>query len=91
MVMAQLIRAIYEQGLLRPLDPVNLTDGQEIRLALLSEREQIRFALADLLAPPGATLLAPINEGALAARLDVDLAGSVSVSDAILEERREGP
>lgn len=89
--MAKLIRAIYEQGYLRPLDPVSLTDGQEIRLALLSEREQIRLALADLLASPVAVPIDHVNDRTLAARLDTELQGSVSVSDAILEERREGP
>jgi predicted DNA-binding antitoxin AbrB/MazE fold protein len=44
--MAQIIRAVYEHGQLRPLDPLALTDGQEVHLAILSEQEQVRSALA---------------------------------------------
>jgi predicted DNA-binding antitoxin AbrB/MazE fold protein len=49
--MAAIIRAVYEHGQLRPLDPLALSDGQEIRLAILSEQERVRSALADMLAP----------------------------------------
>ena len=31
--MAEIMRAVYKHGQLRPLDPLALTDGQEIRLA----------------------------------------------------------
>ena len=90
--MAELIRAIYEHGRLRPLDPVSLTEGQEIRLALLSEREQVRIALSDLLGAQGSSAPADsLDEHAMATQLDVELKGNVSVSDAILEERRQGP
>ena len=87
--MADLIRAIYEHGRLRPLDPVSLTDGQEIRLAILSEREQVRMALADLLVPPGAEPVYDLDEATMAAQLDAEIQGKVSVSEAILAERQE--
>lgn len=89
--MADLIRAVYEQGRLRSLDPVRLTDGQEIRLAILSEREQVRLALTDLLQPEVKASVEDIDEAALFALLDAELQGNVAVSDAILEERRAGP
>jgi len=47
--MVQAVRAVYEQGRLRLLDPVSLIDGQEIHVMLLSERERARVALDDLL------------------------------------------
>jgi predicted DNA-binding antitoxin AbrB/MazE fold protein len=89
--MADLIRAVYEQGRLRLLDPVRLTDGQEIRLAILSEREQVRLALADLLQPEARAPADDLDEAALFALLDAELQDNVAVSDAILEERRAGP
>lgn len=89
--MAKLIRAIYEHGRLRPLDPVSLTDGQEIRLALLTEREQVRLALSDLLVLSSTEPADSLDEARLVKRLDAELQRGVSISDAILEERREGP
>jgi predicted DNA-binding antitoxin AbrB/MazE fold protein len=89
--MAEIIRAVYEQGRLRPLDPLPLTDGQEICLAVLSEREQARAALADLLAPVDTEPAAEVDEAALVATIDAALQGQPPVSDAILDERREGP
>ena len=89
--MPEVIRAIYEKGRLRPLDPLSLTDGQEISLAILSEREQVRTALADILTPMVAEPGEALDEVADMAMIDEELRGSVSISDAILEERREGP
>jgi predicted DNA-binding antitoxin AbrB/MazE fold protein len=89
--MSEVIRAIYEEGNLRPLDPVSLADGQEIRLAILSERDQVRQALGDLLAPVSAQSSAGIDEAELMKIMDTDLRNNVSISDAIVAERREGP
>ncbi len=35
--MVQLIRAVYEHGLLRLLDPVELSEGQTVRVAITPE------------------------------------------------------
>jgi len=35
--MAQPIRAVYEKGQLRPLDPVDLSDGQRVRIIIAPE------------------------------------------------------
>ena len=35
--MAQPIRAIYEKGQLRPLDPVDLSEGQQVRITITPE------------------------------------------------------
>ena len=89
--MAEIIRAVYEHGQLRPLDPLALTDGQEIRLAILSEREQARSALADMLAPVNAEAADEMDEAALAATIDAALQGTPPVSEVLLAERLEGP
>jgi predicted DNA-binding antitoxin AbrB/MazE fold protein len=89
--MSRVIRAVYEQGRLRPLDPLSLADGQEILLTILSERERVRAALGDILAPAVAEPEDKLDEVALLPMIDEELRGSVSVSGAILEERRGGP
>jgi predicted DNA-binding antitoxin AbrB/MazE fold protein len=90
--MAELIRAVYEHGRLRLLDPVNLAEGQQIRVAIHADREQVRMALTDMLAPVTPVLDDDVDEAAIAAMIDEELGhGNVSLSDAIIEERRAGP
>jgi predicted DNA-binding antitoxin AbrB/MazE fold protein len=91
--MEQLVRAVYEQGRLRLLDPVDLTEGQEIQLMIVSERERARAALADVVVQydAGAELDETIDEAALLAEIDANTKGKPAISDAIIEERREGP
>ncbi len=86
------IRAIYEHGQLRLLDTVNLTEGEEIQLMILSGRERAQAALGELLVrfesdPTDDN----IDEAALLAEIDADMKGKPTVSDAIIQERREGP
>lgn len=88
--MAQTIRAVYEEGHLRPLDPINLQEGEEVQVTILSERERVRAALGDLLVEHTDMPEDDIDEEALMRRIDAELKG-VTVSDAIIEERREGP
>ena len=52
---------------------------------------KVRIALADLLVPPGAEPVYDLDEMTMAAQLDAEIQGKVSVSEAILAERREGP
>ncbi len=89
--MTQTIRAVYERGQLRLLDPVNLTDGQEIQLMILSEREQARAALHDLLVQ----VVDPTDEGtdetAMAREIEASFRGQPPLSETIIEQRREGP
>ena len=89
--MSQPIRAIYQDGQLRLLDPVDLVDGQEIQLMILSEAERARVALGDLLVElPGPTDEA-IDEDALAREIEETFRGQPPLSDTIIEERRQGP
>lgn len=90
--MAQTIRAIYEQGHLRPLEPIELTEGQEVQVTILSDRERVRAVLGDLLVErtDEDEMGDDIDEEALMRQIDSELKG-VTVSDAIIEERREGP
>ncbi len=92
-MVAQPVRAIYEHGRLRLLDPVDLAEGQEIQLLIVSERERARTALGDILVdnPPDHAPDESVDETALLAEIDADMKGKPGVSDVIIEERREGP
>ncbi len=89
--MSEAIHAVYENGSLRLLEPTNLTEGQHIQLVILSERELARTALASITAQTEPDEADDIDEAALLAEIDTATKGNPSVSDAIIEERREGP
>jgi predicted DNA-binding antitoxin AbrB/MazE fold protein len=88
--MSQPIRAIYSEGQLRLLDPVGLTEGQEVQLVILSERDRIRAALRDLLVET-VSPSEDIDEDALMREIEAGFRGQPPLSDTIIEERREGP
>ena len=81
--MEKTVRAVYENGALHPLEPL-----------LLEERQQVTITVSDA---PGDPLLVSSEEWAQAAKDDIGLdevrrALSTmrgSLSDAILQERRE--
>ncbi len=89
--MSQPMRAVYEGGRLRLLGPVDLDEGQEVGLIILSEQDQVRHALSDLLVHAPEPGDAPEDEAALIQEIDAAVAGIPPVSAAIIEERRTGP
>jgi predicted DNA-binding antitoxin AbrB/MazE fold protein len=91
MAMSQPIRAIYHEGQLRLLDPVDLSEGQEIQVVILSDAESARAALGDLLVEISEPMDEGLDEDALAREIEVAFRGQPPLSDAIIEERREGP
>ena len=90
--MATPIRAVYENGKLRPLQPVDLAEGQEIELVILTERERAIAALGDLLVQiPGIGDEEEIDEESLLREIEAAFRGQPPLSETIIEERREGP
>jgi predicted DNA-binding antitoxin AbrB/MazE fold protein len=89
--MSQPIRAVYKGGQLWLLDPVQLTEGQEIRVLILSEEDRARAALGDLVVPCSAPTEEDIDEEALVRKVEEGFRGQPPLSETILEERREGP
>jgi predicted DNA-binding antitoxin AbrB/MazE fold protein len=89
--MSQPIRAVYSEGRLRLLDPVNLTEGQEIRLMILSDEDCVRLALSDLLAEISDATVGDIDEDALMREIEEGFRGQPPLSEVIIKERREGP
>ena len=89
--MSQPIRAVYKGGQLRLLDPVYFTEGQELRVLILSEEDWVRAALGDLVVPLGTQAGEDVDEEALARDVEEGFRGQPPLSDTLLEERRQGP
>lgn len=85
------IRAIYAKGQLRLLEPTNLAEGQEIEIILLSQKEKVCLALGDLLAKVDEPTDHLIDEAVLMNEINTDFRGQTSLSDTIIDERRNGP
>lgn len=89
--MAQPIRAVYSEGTLRLLDEAPLTEGQEVQLVILSEKERARVALGDLVVDLGDRYDEEIDEVALLEEIAKGFRGAPLLSEAIIAERRAGP
>ena len=68
--MAEIVTAVYEKGVLRPLQPLNLEERQMVRLQVLPEEtdnevEKVIQALVEaglLTPPPGHSEVDPVSE-----------------------------
>ena len=89
--MAESIRAIYENGNLRPLVPVDLVEGQEVQITIVPTEDRVLAALGDLVVDYSPVDLVEVDEEALQREIDAAYQDIPPVSNAIIEERREGP
>ena len=89
--MSQPIRAVYKGGQLRLLDPVYFTEGQKLRVLILSEEDWVRAALGDLVVSLATQAGEDVDEEALARDVEEGFRGQPPLSDTLLEERRQGP
>lgn len=89
--MTQAVRAVYEHGHLRLLDPVTLVEGEQVSVTIQSEREKMRAALSDLVVPSAPLPDDDLDEEALQQEVDAACQGVPPVSEVIIQERREGP
>ena len=96
--MAEIVTAVYEKGVLRPLQPLNLEERQTVRLQVLPEEqdsnaEEVIQALveAGLLTPPlGHSDVDPISEEERRELAEVlGQASGKPLSEIIIEERGE--
>jgi predicted DNA-binding antitoxin AbrB/MazE fold protein len=96
--MAEIVTAVYEKGMLRPLSPLNLNEQQTVRLQILPDQavaegdEAIqRLIAAGLLTPPpGQSEVEPLSE--LERRELAETLGQTPgkpLSEIIIEERGE--
>jgi predicted DNA-binding antitoxin AbrB/MazE fold protein len=88
--MLQAIRAIYEHGQLRLLDAIELVEGEQVTITIVHERESAKTALGDLLVTPS-EITEDVNEEALFREIEVGFRGQPSLSEEIIQQRREGP
>lgn len=90
--MAQVVRAIYEHGTLKLLDPVELEEGEQIAITIESERERVLNALAEIITHvPDPIADEELDEEAILRELDEAFRGQPPLSETIIQERREGP
>ncbi len=87
----QPVRAVYRAGNLRLLEPLNLPEGEEVSVVILSDDERAREALRDILVDPDTLPLVEGDEEELMRLVADALRGQPSLSDLIIEERRTGP
>ena len=94
--MAEIVTAVYEKGVLRPLQPLNLEERQMVRLQVLPEEtdnevEKVIQALveAGLLTPPlGHSDIDPISEEERRELAEIlGQAPGKPLSEIIIEER----
>lgn len=88
--MSHPIRAVYSEGQLHLLEPVELAEGQEIQIVILSGRDQLRSELGDLVdtVPEVDT---DLDEAALMSEIEAGFRNQSPLSETIVQERRAGP
>lgn len=87
----QSVRAVYKDGQLRLLDPVDLVDGQEVSITIMPERDLVRAALGDLLARLPDPSHDDFDENELMREIEEGFRGQPPLSETIIAERHEGP
>lgn len=95
--MTAIVTAVYENGVLRPLEPISLQEQQKVRLQILpdpiiTEIEQIIQGLVeagDLTPPPGFSEVDPVPEEEIQRIADVlgRATSSKTPSEMIIEDR----
>ncbi len=85
----QSVRAVYQDGQLRLLDPVDLVDGQEVSITIVPERDLVRAALGDLVAPLPIPTSDEIDENELMREIEEGFRGQPPLSETIIAERRK--
>jgi predicted DNA-binding antitoxin AbrB/MazE fold protein len=90
--MALVVRAVVEDGQLKLLDPVDLPEGQQLRLQIetLSEEDAIRAALGDSVIWPDTSDDSDAWLEDIAGELAMSLSKGRSLSQIIIEERESG-
>lgn len=89
--MAVAIRAVYKNGHLELLDPVNLAEGQQVALTILTEEEHFQLLFGDMLVkrnPPKHTLT-PEEEETIMRDIEEAFRGQPPLSETIIEDRED--
>jgi predicted DNA-binding antitoxin AbrB/MazE fold protein len=97
-MMPEIIRAVYEKGVLRPLNPLDLPEQQQVRIQIWPEErteaeEILRLMIgAGLMRPrPRQEASSPMSgEERRALAAQIDRTPGESVSEIVIEDRGEG-
>lgn len=90
--MIRTVQAVYEHGQLRLLEPIELTEGQQVEVIVKSilDKDALRAALGDLVASwPDATDDSDADLELMADEIDQAFQGTLTLSQLIIEERDE--
>jgi predicted DNA-binding antitoxin AbrB/MazE fold protein len=80
------VRAVYHQGHLQLLDPVNLAEGQQVHIQIVEAEKPLKALIADMLMPFEG-IASEIDEAGLLNELDQQLKGKRPLSEIIIEDR----
>ena len=84
------IRAVYRNGHLQPLDPINLREGEEVQITILENDSMNVLENMPGITPPNRQPLDDdLDEDAALRELHEELANARPLSEIILEERYE--
>lgn len=83
-----IVRAVYEDGQLRLLDPVDLVEGQTVSITIFAEKDRVLAALGDLVNPPDLDTDDREVEN-YAKEIEAGFSGTRPLSEIIIEERGE--
>ena len=85
------IRAVYHNGQLKLLDPVDLVEGQEVQLQILESQKSLQELIGDMLVHFGEDEIKlnenDIDEEAILAQLAEVMKGKRPLSEIIIEDR----
>jgi len=90
--MALKIRAVYENGQIKLLDPVDLREGQHLTVSVepVDEREQLKAILGDMVVWPDTSDDTDAWVEDMADEIDRAFQGDPPLSQYIIEDRGEG-
>jgi predicted DNA-binding antitoxin AbrB/MazE fold protein len=83
----QMVRAIYKDGQLRLLDRVSLNEGEQVNIAILSNRDRIRAILKDQVDEADEGMMDDLDLERLRSEVEEGFKGVRSLSEIIIEER----
>lgn len=82
------VRAIYQDGKLQLLDPVDLIEGQEVQLQIVPATRPITDLVRDLLVSFDDTSETASDDDALLSEIEQQLRGQRPLSEIIIEDRQ---
>src|SRR5687767_5363033 len=88
--MGVIIKAVFENGIFRPLQPVDLPEGKEVEIAIQqTEDERLRAALGDSVSWPDPNYAEDAELEDQAEEIARAFSGDIPLSQYVIEDRDE--